>query len=156
MIYSIRKAKKILVIIILITSCTSVEKKDFSQEAEKAIAEVDIAMSDLAVKEGFYKALLQYAEDSVIIPREGKMPLIGIQDADIAWPDKETLKEISWKPFRVQASKSGDMGYTFGFWIYKGSDTTTYGNYCTIWRKQNNGSWKFVFDGGNSMPRSWE
>lgn len=146
-----KKTITILSLIICeIISCTT--QKDESKQVVKEIIDADIAMSNLATKEGFFKALLTYAEDSVIIPREGKLPLLNKSEAQETWANRPIIKEITWKPIRVEASKSGDMGYSFGFSTYQGKDTTTYTNYCTIWRKQKDGSWKFVFDGGNNTP----
>jgi ketosteroid isomerase-like protein len=53
----------------------------------------------------------------------------------------------------AEASISGDMGYTFGNWKFTKKDRVMYGNYSTIWKKQVNGSWKFVCDGGNITPK---
>ncbi len=146
------KYKITILILILcgIISCTT--QADESKQAIKEFIEADIAMSNLATKEGFFKALLTYAEDSVIIPREGKLPLMNKLEAEKSWAEKPIIKEITWKPLRAEASKSGDMGYSFGFSTYQGKDTTTYTNYCTIWHKQKDGSWKFVYDGGNNTP----
>lgn len=138
---------------ILLIFCSCVEMKpDLSQQAINEISSADIAMSNLAVEQGFFKALLTYAEDSMIIPRVDKLPIKSKHEAEIAWADKPIIKEITWKPFKVSASASGDMGYSFGFSTYNGKDTTTYTNYCTIWHKQKDGSWKFVYDAGNSIP----
>lgn len=143
--------KKIFVFLIIISSCSQ-HQTDLSKQAIEEISKADIAMSDLATKEGFFKALLAYAEDSMIIPREGKLPLMSKGEAETSWKDKPVIKELTWKPVRVEASKSGDMGYSFGFSTFQGKDTVTYTNYCTIWHKQKDGSWKFVFDGGNNTP----
>ena len=137
---------------IFFSSCTQSAQADLSVQATKEIMDADIAMSNLATKEGFFKALLTYAADSVIIPREGKLPFMNKPEVQASWGDKPVIKEITWSPVRAEAAKSGDMGYSFGFSTYKGSDTTTYTNYCTIWKKQKDGSWKFVFDGGNNTP----
>jgi ketosteroid isomerase-like protein len=58
---------------------------------------------------------------------------------------------ITWQPFKAEAS--GDLGYTIGNWKYQTKDTIMYGNYCTIWKRQQDGNWKFVFDGGNNTPK---
>ncbi len=34
----------------------------------------------------------------------------------------------------------------------KGEITTTYGNYVTVWKRQPDGKWKYVLDGGNTTP----
>ncbi len=146
--------KRILFSVLLLSSCTQ-RQKDNSKQAIDEIRKTDIAMSDMAGKEGFFKALLNYAEDSVIIPREGRLPFMNKTETEAAWANRPIIKEYSWKPVRATASSSGDMGFTFGFATYLGTDTTTYTNYCTIWRKQKDGTWKFVYDGGNNTPNPW-
>jgi ketosteroid isomerase-like protein len=60
---------------------------------------------------------------------------------------------------KADISSSGDLGYTFGNWqiFVKGGptskDTTIYGNYISIWKKQADGSWKYELDGGNVTPK---
>ncbi len=146
--------RKIIFALVLFSACKTATR-DLSKQSEREIRNADIAMSDLAAKEGFFTALLAYAEDSVIIPREGKLPLLSKAEAIASWAGKPVIKEISWAPVRVVASESGEMGYSFGYSLYKGKDTTTYTSYTTIWHKQKDGSWKFVLDGGNSIPNPW-
>lgn len=124
--------------------------------AEEQMKQADLAMSDLATKIGFHQALLAYAEDSVIIPRQGHMPMMSKVEVKQNWEDKPLLKELTWYPVKATVAKSGDMGFTFGFATFKGDDTTTYTNYCTIWHKQPDGKWKFVYDGGNSIPNPFK
>lgn len=145
--------KKIIIGLIIFSSCTHSQKEDLSMQASKEIMDADIAMSNLATKDGFYKALLAYAEDSVIIPREGRLPMMSKAEANANWAEKPVIKELTWKPIKARASSSGDMGFSFGYATYQGKDTITYTNYCTIWHKQKDGSWKFVYDGGNNIPK---
>lgn len=132
-------------------SCTPL-KTDLSKQAESEIKKADLAMSELATKEGFFKALLSFAEDSVIIPRDGKLPMMSKAEVATNWAEKPIITELTWAPVKVVASESGDMGYSFGYSTYKGKDTVTYTNYCTVWHKQKDGSWKFFYDGGNNIP----
>lgn len=115
--------------------------------------EADLAMSHLATKEGLYKALLHYAGDSVIIPRAGTLPQIGKTEVAKNWLTKPDFTTLTWKPIKAEASKAGDMGYSFGYATFVGKDTVTYSNYCTIWKKQKDGEWKIVYDGGNNIPK---
>lgn len=60
---------------------------------------------------------------------------------------------LEWYPVKVEVSKSADLGYTFGNWIFTNvKGEKEYGNYMTVWKKQKDGSWKYVIDGGNSTP----
>ena len=143
---------KYIIIVAFVFFSFSQRKDDLKKKAIEEITAADIAMSNLATKVGFYKALLVYAEDSVKIMRQGKLPIMSKSEAELNWTDKPVIKELTWRPVRVDASENGDMGYSFGYSTYQGKDTVTFTNYCTIWRRQKDGSWKFVFDGGNNIP----
>ncbi len=53
---------------------------------------------------------------------------------------------------------SGDFGYTTGPWEarpdIKDEKPSAYGHFVTVWKKQPDGSWKFVVDLGISHPQS--
>jgi ketosteroid isomerase-like protein len=66
----------------------------------------------------------------------------------------DTTFRLTWQPTMAFASAAGDLGYTLGTWQSthynaEGKGQVTTGKYVTIWRKQADGSWKVVFDGGN-------
>ena len=144
--------KKLVLVIVLLSACHTKET-DFSKQASQEIINADKAMNLLASKEGFYKALLHYADENVIKPNEGVLPIIGKTALQLTWAEKPVSKEITWEPLLAEASVSGDLGYTFGNWKYTTKDTVMYGNYYTIWKKQTDGAWKFVMDGGNNTPK---
>jgi ketosteroid isomerase-like protein len=65
--------------------------------------------------------------------------------------------QIAWEPDEAQISAGGDLGYTMGHATITGKDkegkpTLSHSRYVTIWRKQPDGSWKFIFDGGVDQP----
>lgn len=138
-------------VLFMLMACTH-QTKDISKSSADEIIRADIAMSNQAVRQGFHKALLAYADDSVIKPDNGTLPVIGKAALERSWNGKQDITAISWKPFKAEASSSGDFGYTIGNWKYVTKDTTMYGNYYTIWKRQLDGKWKFVFDGGNDTP----
>ena len=56
---------------------------------------------------------------------------------------------IHWKPLRAEVSDAGDLGYTWGVAESgpgKDGPFKPYGIYVTIWRRQPDGKWKFVYD----------
>ncbi len=109
-------------------------------------------------KEGYYHARIEYAADSSIEIEEGVMPIVGkkkFEDYPSVHPDSVFC--LGWTPLRVEVDSAGEMGYTFGGFAYYtktklGHDTTYYGDYVTIWRRQADGKWKFVMDGGTDTP----
>lgn len=57
---------------------------------------------------------------------------------------------IEWWPVLAGVAMSGEMGFTTG---PAARDQEPYGHYFTIWRRQADGSWKWVYDGGtNASP----
>jgi ketosteroid isomerase-like protein len=64
---------------------------------------------------------------------------------------------LTWKPEFVDIAASGDLGYTIGEYVStgrgpSGAAVQRFGKYLTIWRRQKDGSWRFVADGGNPNP----
>ena len=147
----------LLVFALIITTTMACKKKeqkpqDLSHEAREEMWAADVAMSELAVKEGFYKALLTFADENCIKPEEGKLPILSKKELEAIWSGKEDPKNISWIPLKADASRSGELGYTFGNWKLVAKDTTYHGNYYTFWKRQEDKSWKWIFDGGNDTP----
>jgi ketosteroid isomerase-like protein len=64
---------------------------------------------------------------------------------------------LSWGPTLVDVSVAGDLGYTVGIWHRSvptdvGKVSEFSGMFCTVWRRQPDGTWKFICDGGEAMP----
>jgi len=58
---------------------------------------------------------------------------------------------VKWSPDFVDASGNGDMGYSFGKYSWQAKDSSgkineSKGIFHTVWKKQNDGSWKYVWD----------
>ena len=143
----------LLPLLIISTGCNSSGETDSSSK-EKLI-KTDQEFSDKSVKEGMSAAFTAYADDDVILMQDRQFPILGIKELKEHYSKiKNGDSKLEWSPLKAEISKSGDIGYTFGNWIYSAKDSkdTVYGNYVTIWKKQNDGSWKFVLDGGNTTP----
>ena len=63
---------------------------------------------------------------------------------------------LTWDPNYAEVSASGDMGYTVGRYAARSSpdgDTLVdSGTYLTVWRRQDDGTWKVKADIGNADP----
>lgn len=97
------------------------------------------------------------AFDSTAIQMEPDVPFtpgIGSIRAAMGPVFADTSFTLTWQPAMAFASAAGDLGYTLGTWRStrynaEGKGQVSTGKYVTIWRKQPDGSWKVVFDGGN-------
>ena len=73
-------------------------------------------------------------------------------------PPSDKRPVLLWQPSYAGMSVSGDMGFTTGPWEAKADikdeKISGYGHFVTVWKKQADGSWRFVVDLGISHPQS--
>lgn len=65
---------------------------------------------------------------------------------------KPEAGKLAWAPAEAFAGQAGDMGVTWGHWVYTPNDATKKafgGRYVTVWRKDAEGHWKGLIDIGN-------
>jgi len=60
--------------------------------------------------------------------------------------------DLAWTPAIADVAASGDLGFTVGVAASRHGAQTFYSKYLTIWRRQPDGAWRFVADGGNAAP----
>lgn len=60
-------------------------------------------------------------------------------------PDDQGGPPLAWWPLHAGIARSGDLGFTTGPFTYDGKPG---GYYFTVWKKQADGSWKWIYDGG--------
>jgi ketosteroid isomerase-like protein len=138
---------------LILGSCTH---RNINLEVQKQmILQTDKDFSQMSIEKGMKTAFQYYAADEVILMREGNDPLFGKNELIQQFgkiPDGKVL--LSWVP--VKADVSGELGYTFGKWESRvaGSDSVEYGTYVTVWKKQEDGTWKYVLDAGNNGKKS--
>ncbi len=135
-------------------SCENNHEVNFEHE----VISTDSAFSAMSDMQGMSKAFAAYADTQVIELSEGNYPIQGLQALKEHYKAADNSRfSLTWKPLKCEVSSSGDLAYTFGdYYLHQAlpndADTVLYGNYVSIWKKQADGSWKFVLDGGNSTP----
>ncbi|MGZ4059510.1 MAG: YybH family protein, partial [Bacteroidia bacterium] len=146
---------KLSVVVLIFMFACNKQKGDVNE-----ILKTDKEFSAMCMDKGMSTAFMAYAADDVIKMRPQEYPIMNKQDLKKMFDEHKSDGNLKfkWEPVKGDISASGDLGYTFGNWqIYiKGGptskDTTIYGNYISIWKKQADGSWKYVLDGGNVTP----
>ena len=120
--------------------------------AETAIRAADLAWSKAAEAHQLDAFLGFYSEDAMVLPANG--PLAS---------GKESLRKLlagffslpgfalKFSPAKIEAARSGEMGWTQGFYELtvndeKGNPVTEHGKYLEVWKKQADGSWKCAVD----------
>ena len=126
----------------------------------EALLQLSRDWSDLVAAGDLESALAVWVEDAVMMPPdtralEGKAAIRGYVEAARELPGFS----IRWEPVSVHVAASGDMAYMIERNVTtvddpEGNTVTTYGKVVTIWRKDDDGSWRNVVDMWNTAPRS--
>lgn len=130
---------------------TKGEDPSLKTEAEKEVLEMEKAFNDMAASEGVAAAFLHFAADDAVLMRRNR--IIDGKAAIGDFFEGSTLDSVQlvWKPDFVRASKSGDMAYTYGPYTFSARDTAgqlveSSGIFHTVWFRQADGTWRFVYD----------
>lgn len=130
-----------------------IKKKFFT---DKSLFDVETAFSNDSKQSGFITANLTYAAHDALVFRPRMINAI-------EWSNKlkgqDSTYQITWYPSFVEMSASGDLGYATGPFDnvskIQGDSSENHGQFVTVWKKQDDGTLKFIMDfGSNALPRS--
>jgi ketosteroid isomerase-like protein len=114
------------------------------------LTRADSSFSAMSVAQGAKPAFLAYATDDAISFGGGPGMNEGREAIGAAFNGFPSGAVLTWWPVAAVIAESGDLGCTVG--EAKIESLKQYSKYLTIWRRQRDGSWKFVADGGNARP----
>lgn len=137
-----------LVYLLLLTSCGTESEKDSTEKWKQEIRQAEEDFANMAAAKGIHDAFINFAAEDAVLKR-GSL-VIGKKAID-KHLEKSTSKNLSWSPDFIDVSASGDLGYTYGKYVYKYTDSIgnpleDTGIFHTVWKRQADGSWKFVWD----------
>lgn len=133
-------------------SCTNTPKK----ADEQVLMDTDMAFAQMAEQQGFGAAFIAYADSNAILLQNGRHPIKGYASIAQAYAHVPPYLVLAWHPVKAEIAQSGDLGYTFGEYELTRTDSTgikSTGVYVTVWKKQGDGSWKYVVDAGAEGPK---
>jgi ketosteroid isomerase-like protein len=118
---------------------------------EEEIISIEKQFESMVQEKGIAEGFIHFADENAVLNRNNKI-IKG--KAEIRKYFKEqNLNEIklNWKPDFVDISKSGDLAYTYGHYLFsaispKGDTIKSDGVFHTVWKRQSDGSWKYVWD----------
>ncbi len=138
--------------LILIISCTvKTEHKD--PEALKAeVFKAEDDFKNMAQTKGIQEAFYAFADSNAIMKRDNDSLIEGKEAIKNHFSDPKFKKAtVNWKPDFVDVSDDGTLAYTYGRYVWTTTDSLGKkqdfkGRFHTVWKKQKDGSWKFVWD----------
>lgn len=110
----------------------------------------DSAFAALSVARGAKPAFVSYASEDAISFGGGARMNEGREAIGAAFDEFPSGAVLAWWPVAAVIAESGDLGCTVGEATIE--SLKQYSKYLTIWKRQRDGRWKFVADGGNARP----
>jgi ketosteroid isomerase-like protein len=145
----------ILAGILLLSACNNTGKTDTTGIMEKARTEIAKAEKDfetMAAEKGIAEAFWFYADSNAVIKRQHDTLVHG-RDNIRNYYSAETFRNASvkWSPDFIDVSGDGNMAYTYGRYLWQSKDSLgntseLSGVFHTVWKKQQDGTWKYVWD----------
>ena len=139
--------------LMLFSGCSHEPKEDRTAQWKQEIRETELAFSALSEKEGIAKAFLTYAAEDAVLMRNNLL-IKGRDEIAKRFEENPTDPKavtLTWKPDFVDVSAAGDLGYTYGSFTLittdsLGNKNQSNGIFHTVWKRQADGAWRFVWD----------
>ena len=136
---------------LLFCSCQTAKVGEH-EKIETAIRQVEKDFETMAAEKNIAEAFGFYADSNAVIKRENDTLIHG-KEAIKNYYSSDYYKSASvkWSPDFIESSQDGTMAYTYGkyTWQFKdrsGKVSEFKGIFHTVWKKQKDGSWKYVWD----------
>lgn len=133
---------------------------DGGADARRAVLSADSAFARRAASAGIGAAFAACAAaDAAVLPG-GSRIVSGPDSIGAVYGKLAAGSRLEWAPVDAEAAASGDLAFTVGEAVLSAPDRGSrgerrwYSKYLTIWRRQGDGSWKYVVDGGNERPET--
>jgi ketosteroid isomerase-like protein len=121
------------------------------EKAKEEIEQTEREFLKMSLDKGISVAFSFYADTNAVVKSDDS--LIKGKSAVSKFYASPYFKNTSfiWSADFVEASEDGNLGYTYGKYIFQTRDTAGKesdfkGIFHTVWKKQPDGSWKYVWD----------
>ncbi len=139
-------------LLLLALSACKQKAEDHSEQAKKEIASTEKEFEKMAEEKGVAEAFGFFADSTAVMKGNEDSVIIGKAGIrDIFAGDRFKTARVKWTADFIDAAASGELGYTYGKyrWEFKdstGKITESKGIFHTVWKKQKDGNWRFVWD----------
>jgi ketosteroid isomerase-like protein len=113
--------------------------------------DADRAFSKMSEEKGMKNAFLEYIDSNGVLLRPNHLPIVGADAIDYLIQQNDSTFILKWEPRNGTVAHSGELGYTYGKYTWFSKDSTgktseNKGIFHTVWKKQKDGTWRFVWD----------
>jgi len=138
-----------LSVLVIVTSCQHVKSKD---ELKNEILQTEKAFQKMTVEKGIAEAFHFFADSAAVINRGNDSLITGKENILVYYTRKKLdHATVTWTPDFVEVSECGTLAWTYGKYTWKTTDkegkpVEYKGVFHTVWKRQKDGSWKYVWD----------
>ncbi|HEX6630820.1 MAG TPA: DUF4440 domain-containing protein, partial [Gemmatimonadaceae bacterium] len=130
---------------------------DGSAAAAAPVLEADRAFAALSAASDPGSAFGHYAAPDALVFGPGGVLVLGPAAVQAGFGPPSADRTLAWFPVAGGLAGSGELGFTVGLAVARGRAPDgrigeRASKYLTIWRRQPDGRWAFVTDGGNDRP----
>ncbi len=137
-----------LLILCVAAACTT--NTNTMTNYQEEVKQTELAFAHRVKAKGVAEAFLFYAAEDAVLFRNNR--IISGKEAIKTYfteraEDYQNI-ELKWHPDKVDVAASGDLAYTYGNYqlINHASGETSEGIFHTVWKRQSDGQWRFVWD----------
>ncbi len=141
----------LVTVILFFCQCDVQIKTDSSESGKQQILATEKEFEKMTAEKGWAESFSYFADDSAVLQSEEG--IIKGKTAIKAHYSNSKYKDVSlrWDADFVDVARSGDLAYTYGKYTFTAVDTAgkpidSKGIFHTVWKKQKDGSWRYVWD----------
>ena len=144
--------KRILLVLALLAPLALPAAPD-NEKLKKEVAAMEDAFCAMAAEKGILAAFTHFAAPDVAFVDTDPRKFRGLDAVrERMGPDKPGTK-LTWSAYFTDVSDDGTLGYNYGRYESRrpgpdGNEIVRTGWFLTIWKKQSDGTWRYVMDNG--------
>jgi ketosteroid isomerase-like protein len=144
--------KNLALLFFLIFAAASCRQPVNKKEVCNEIYRTEKDFERMAAEKGIDTAFWFFADTGAVIVRQNDSIIRGKEAIRHYYATSAPRQaKVAWSPEFIEVSDCGTLGYTYGHYVWKvpvsGGDTTIHkGVFHTVWKKQKDSGWKYVWD----------
>lgn len=144
---------KLFIVFLVLNGCSPKSETKNLTYVKLEIVKTEKDFEKLVAKKGLAEGFYQFADSNAVIKRERDTLIIGKNNIKNYYSNpKFQNKTVTWSPDDVTVSDGGDMASSYGKYVWTSKDSISgkvsisKGIFHTVWKKQKDGSWKYIWD----------
>lgn len=143
---------KIFLFLLVLSGCSPKSETKNLTYVKLEIVKIEKDFEKLVAQKGLAEGFYQFADSNAVIKREHDTLIIGKSNIKNYYSNpKYQNATVTWSPDAITVSDGGDMACSYGKYVWTFKDTSgkeqiLKGVFHTVWKKQKDGSWKYIWD----------